>query len=62
MEGQVKCQGDTCAFLVIIASLVSFFLFFFFLISTLSQFTVTVPKAVSLFPVIVTFFGQRLDT
>ena len=42
-------------------SLISFF-FFFFLISTLSQFTVTVPKAVSLFPVIVTFFGQRLDT
>ena len=60
MEGQVKCQGDTCAFLVIIASLV--FFFFFFLISTLSQFTVTVPKAVSLFPVIVTFFEQRLDT
>ena len=49
-----KCRGETRAFLVVIASSA------FFLVSTLSQFIVTVPKAVSLIPVTVTFFEQRL--
>jgi len=31
---------------------------FFFLISTLSQFIITVPKAVSLFPVVVLFWAE----
>lgn len=59
MEGQVKCAFLRAGRYMCFSgdhSLISFF----FLISTLSQFIITVPKAVSLFPVVI-FFEQRLD-
>lgn len=54
MEGQVKCAFLRAGRYMCFSgdhSLISFF----FLISTLSQFIITVPKAVSLFPVVVLF-------